>query len=220
MNLTAHVPISSVQLVLRLILTLVYQTNAMNKTIKLVLISCLSLIFASAQETQHLELFVEGESKWETGGDANWFYENGELTGDATTGDGFVMTIMPYADFVLELEFYPDKQVNSGVFIRCRENELSSTDCYELNIWDDHPNQEFRTGAVVSRTKPLQRVQTIGKWKSYKIRSNKVSLKAWINDVLVVDLEDDSLSQGFIALQTANKGRIRFRNIRIYLLEN
>ena len=220
MNLIAHVPIRSDQLVLRFILTLVYQTIAMNKKTKLVLILCLSLIFASAQETQHLELFVEGESKWETGGDANWFFENGELIGDAATGDGFVMTKKPYTDFVLELEFRPDKQVNSGVFIRCGKNELSATNCYEINIWDNHPNQEFRTGAVVSRTKPLQRVQTIGKWNSYKIRSHKGSLKAWINDVMVVDLKDDSLREGFIALQTAEKGRIKFRNIRIHLLEN
>ena len=189
---------------------------------KLVLISCCSLIFfvARAQETAQFELFVEGGNEWVTGGDANWFFENGDLIGDAVKGDGFVMTKKPYSDFVLELEFYPDKQVNSGVFVRCKEKELSATECYEINIWDNHPNQAFRTGAVVSRAEPLQLVQTIDKWNSYRIRFHKGRLKAWINNVLVVDLEDTSLNEGFIALQTAENGRIRFRNVRIHLLEN
>ena len=85
------------------------------------------------------------------------------FTSRVTDKMGFVMTERPYIDLELELEFWPESTVNFGVFIRCKEQEISFTDCCELNIWDLHPQQENRTGAVVSRATPLTQVKTIGR---------------------------------------------------------
>ena len=171
-----------------------------------------------AQNTEQKKLFIQNSSDWITGGDAQWTFNGEILTGNASNGGGFVMTRGSYKYFLLELEFKPDQKVNSGVFIRCANVELSATDCYEINIWDDHPNQAARTGAIVSRSEPLDIVNTADKWNTYKILSNQDGIKAWINDVQVADLKDQSLKKGFIALQAAGDGSIEFKNVIVQIL--
>jgi 3-keto-disaccharide hydrolase len=160
-------------------------------------------------------LFEENGNNWFADGDATWEFENGELVGTVKDGAGFVMTEMEYTDFVLELEFKPDSTINSGVFIRCKNKELSNVDCYEINVWDLHPNQESRTGAVVSRTTPMAHVETLNKWNTYKIRNKEDHLQVWIDGVLTADLLNTDLISGPIALQAAESGEIRFRNVKI-----
>jgi len=63
-----------------------------------------------------------------------------ELIVSTNGGSGFIMTKDVYKDFILELEFHLDKTINSGVFICCKNYELSHDDCYEINIWDENPN--------------------------------------------------------------------------------
>lgn len=137
------------------------------------------------------------------------------MVGAVKEGAGFVMTEKEYTDFVLELEFKPDSTINSGVFIRCKNKELSFTDCYEINIWDLHPNQDNRTGAVVSRTTPMTYVETLDKWNTYKISIKENHLQAWVNGVLTIDLVNAELIKGFIALQAAESGEVRFRNVNL-----
>jgi hypothetical protein len=165
----------------------------------------------SAQET----LFQENGTNWIAEGEAEWRFENKELIGSLSEGAGFVMTKTSYDDFILELEFYPDSMINSGIFIRCTNRELSFEDCYEINIWDLHPKQENRTGAVVSRFSPLEKIETLNQWNTYKIKNQKDHLQAWINGVLVIDLKDQDLKSGPIALQAAENGEIKFRNVRV-----
>lgn len=165
-------------------------------------------------------IFQENGTNWTVEGDADWRFEKNELIGSLSEGAGFVMTETAYDDFVLELEFHPDSTINSGVFIRCKQRQLSYEDCYEINIWDLHPKQENRTGAVVSRFSPLEKLETLNKWNTYKIRNEKDRLQAWINGVLVVDLKDQDLKSGPIALQAAEKGVIKFRNVKVKSLPN
>lgn len=164
-------------------------------------------------------LFGENANDWFSEGDAEWKFINGELIGSLQSGSGFVMTKKSYSDFVLELEFKPDSAINSGIFIRCKENVISNTDCYEINIWDLHPDQKSRTGAVVTRSSPLAHVETLDMWNSYKIRNEKDHLQVWIDDVLVVDLKDQDLQSGPIALQAAESGQIMFRNVLVTPIE-
>ncbi len=166
-----------------------------------------------------VNLFQKNGDDYKTEGEAEWRFENDELIGSLSEGAGFVMTKASYSDFMLELEFKPDSTINSGVFIRCQKRELSFEDCYEINIWDLHPKQEFRTGAVVSRFSPLKKIKTLNKWNRYRIKNEKDHLQAWINDILVVDLRDADLKNGPIALQAAEKGEIKFRNVKITKLE-
>ena len=160
--------------------------------------------------------FGETVGDWKSYGEADWDFSNNELIGKITDGAGFVMLQQSYKDFTLEVEFKPDSTINSGVFIRCKnENDINPTDCYELNIWDLHPDQDSRTGAIVTKAKPLAYVETIDKWNTYKITADKAFIKVWINDVLTADVRNDELSDGYIGLQAKGTGEIRFRNLKI-----
>lgn len=103
-------------------------------------------------------------------GDAEWQYSDEILTADVDNGKGFIITDKSYDNFVLELDFKPDSSINSGIFIRCSKKEISPFDCYEVNIWDMHPNQKHRTGAVVEKTTPLEYIETIDRWNHLKIK--------------------------------------------------
>ena len=172
------------------------------------------LLFACASQQDQV-LFNNGGQGWLSSGESEWRFVGGELVGHAEESSGFVMTEEQFDDFTLELEFFPDKKINSGVFTRCSDIALSAEDCYEFNIWDEHPNQASRTGAVVSRTTPINKVSTIDQWNTYKIRCEKDKIRAWINGTLVVDLQNEDLVIGHIGLQASGKGTIRFRNVRI-----
>jgi hypothetical protein len=164
-------------------------------------------------------IFQENSKDWNAYGDANWNFLNDELTGAIINGAGFVMTKQTYTDFILELEFKPDSTINSGVFIRCKKEDINPTDCYELNIWDLHPDQVNRTGAIVTNTAPLAFVETINKWNIYKIKAKKNRIQVWINDILTADVKDNSLSEGYIGLQAKGTGEITFRKVKIESLE-
>ncbi len=182
------------------------------RTLSLLLFISICFLGCGEQGRSTETIFTENDSGWMEFGEAEWTFENNEIVGSVDNGSGFVMTKKMYKDFILEVEFQPDSTVNSGIFVRCKKRELSHTDCYEMNIWDLHPNQEFRTGAVVSRSLPLARVNTLNKWNSYKIKCEANRLQVWINDILTVDIEDSDLIEGYIALQAAETGQIRFKN--------
>jgi len=181
----------------------------------LVLLSITMLLFSCNEKDKVEILFQENGSDWFSEGDADWKFINNELVGSLEEGAGFVMTKNTYRDFVLELEFKPDSAINSGVFVRCKNKELSNIDCYEINIWDLHPDQTNRTGAVVTRAKPLEIVETLYKWNNYKIKNQSNHLEVWINGVKTADITDNDLVEGPIALQAAESGSISFRNIKI-----
>lgn len=188
----------------------------MKYSIKCTLFAVVATFFFSCENRK--PLFEPDSDSWLQKGDAKWEFANGEIYGSLLKGTGFIMTKDTYKDFELELEFYPDETINSGVFVRCKNYELSYEDCYEINIWDYHPDQPNRTGAIVSRTTPLERVETIGKWNTYKIRAEGNHIQAWINGTLVADLENEDLNEGYIGLQAAEIGMVRFRNVNISIL--
>jgi hypothetical protein len=189
----------------------------MKKVVGLISVLILLILVSSCfEKTPSMEvLFQESATDWFSDGDAEWKFVNGELIGSLESGAGFVMTKKSYSNFILELEFNPDSTINSGIFIRCKNKELSFEDCYEVNIWDLHPKQENRTGAIVSRSSPLKKVNTLNKWNTYKIINNKDHLQVWINDVMTIDLKDKDRIEGPIALQAAESGKILFRNVRL-----
>ena len=161
-------------------------------------------------------LFQENSDNWEKFGNAQWSFTEGILTGKVEDGAGFIMTKQVYQDFELTLEFKPDSTINSGVFIRCSKKELSATECHEINIWDLHPNQDFRTGAIVTKAIPLSHVETLNKWNTYMIKAEKDSIQVWINDILTATIQYQNPTKGFIGLQAAGTGEISFRNIKLY----
>jgi len=175
----------------------------------------LVVLFLISSCNSSQRLFLENSKTWEAHGEAIWNFSNNELIGKITDGAGFVMTMQTYQDFTLELECKPDSTINSSVFIRCKNKDISAIDCYELNIWDLHPDQDNRTGAIVTKTKPLAFVETINKWNTYKIKVEKNHIQVWINNTSTADTKDKGLSNGYIGLQAKGTGVIKFRNIKI-----
>ena len=166
-----------------------------------------------------IALFTEGADDWSTEGNADWTFEDGVIVGKLDTGQGFLVTKEKHKDFELTLEFNPDSTINSGIFSRCQKKELNPETSLEFNIWDLHPNQDFRTGAVVTRAKPLAYVETLNKWNTYRIRCQGDHIESWINDTKVADLQDGSLAAGYITLQAAGSGTIKFRKVMLQELE-
>ena len=153
---------------------------------------------------------------WQAVGGARWSVEQGEIVGEGP-GDGYLASDGVYGDFHLTLEFWVDATTNSGVFIRCQERSNIHTDtCYELNIWDDHPRQEARTGAIVFKAMPpLAQVQTVGKWNTLEVLARGESLRVTMNGVVTATLDDALPAPGFIALQHFAEGNVRFRHIQL-----
>jgi len=188
------------------------------KTIRFHLVAILVLVLNISCLNSKV-LFQENSKDWFIKGDANWNFSNNELIGKIKNGAGFIMTQQTYKDFILELEFKPDSTINSGIFIRCKNSNINPTDCYEVNIWDLHPNQDYRTGAIVMKSIPLALVQTIDTWNTYKIKNETDHIQVWVNGILTADIRDTVLTEGYIGLQATGTGEIRFRNVKIKTLK-
>jgi hypothetical protein len=150
---------------------------------------------------------------WRQVEDANWQLADGAVAADS--GSGFLVTAASYANFDLDLEFWVTPDANSGVFIRCANpSEIGATTCYEVNIFDQRPDPQYRTGGIVGVAEPKVMLETGDKWNRYEISAHGSHLVVKLNGQTTVDTNDDTLTAGPIALQYG-AGRVMFRNVRI-----
>lgn len=156
---------------------------------------------------------------WRAEGGASWQVEAGTIVGSGG-GDGFLLHDGSYGDFRLEAEFLVDAETNSGIFIRCQNPANIHPDtCYELNIWDAHPRQEARTGAIVFRAMPpLAHVDTVGRWSTLDVTARGREILVRVNGVTTATLADADPTAGFIALQRWGEGEVRFRRVALEAL--
>ncbi len=166
-------------------------------------------------ETEWVTLFDGMDlSHFNLVGEAEW-----NIIDDYVEADGYLSSYLltkdSYSDFHLKVEFWPSPDANSGVYIRCQDpDEITPETGYEINIYDQNTNPEYRTGAIVRFTPPLASIEAGGQWNTYEITADGSHIVARLNGTLVADLEDESYSSGPIALQN-NGGLIRFRNVQI-----
>lgn len=156
-----------------------------------------------------------------TTADSQWTIDDGILTPARAEDRSYVVTKKRYGNLDIALEFKPDAATNSGVFARCEDAEaITAQTCYEFNIWDAHPNQESRTGAIVTISPPVAMVETEDKWNTMRIHLAGTRLQVWVNDTLTNDIENSELSEGHVAFQYGGAdGMVVFRNIRIRELD-
>ena len=183
---------------------------------------CLSFRFAIAiaicsAPALHLSADSSAKINWLPVGEVDWQFSGEEISAATTGAEGYLTSEEAFSDFSMTLEFRPDTSVNSGVFLRCQERAtITPINCFEINIWDAHPNQAFRTGAIVTRAfPPLAKIETAGKWNQYEIHAIGNKISVFLNGIKTAELEDQSLSTGFIALQCANAGKVEFRNVSV-----
>ncbi len=156
---------------------------------------------------------------WSQVGDVEWRVDG--TTAEAGPYDkiGFLVSSKPFADFRLSVEFWIEDDTNSGVFIRCPDAvSIGAVKCYEVNIWDNHPNQDSRTGSIVGLAKPVARVDTVGNWSLMEIEAIGENIVVTVNGVETARLRNDRSAAGFIAVQYGKGGLLRFRNISIEAL--
>ena len=148
-----------------------------------------------------------------------WKYEDGEVLAGPSRQTSFLVSPVTYGDFHLSVEFRVDDDTNSGVFIRCAPiaavDDANPNACYEINIWDNHPNPDFRTGSIVTLQTALADVTTLRRWNRYDIVARGARIDVTLNGVTVASLDDSRSLAGRVALQYAGNGRMRFRNLEI-----
>ena len=148
-------------------------------TLVLLLLPCTAL-------AQQLQPLFNGENLqgWQVQGEIEWLVQDRALVASGN-GDGFLLTDEAYGDFYLKVEFWVDATTNSGIFIRCKDRQrIHPETCYELNIWDEHPQQEARTGSIVFKhMPPLAHVSTVGRWNTYEVWAKDSALEVKVNGI-------------------------------------
>lgn len=162
-------------------------------------------------------------------GDANWRLEDGVVVADK--GNGFLVTKETYTDFQIRAEFWVGPDANSGIFIRCSDPaKLTGSNCYEVNIWDERPEKDYATGAIVGVAKVNPMPTSVGKWNVYEITAKGGTFTVTLNGQKTVDgAKDAKLASGRIGLQHGlgnkdangvvnDKGVVKFRKFEIKAL--
>ncbi|MEH6588700.1 MAG: DUF1080 domain-containing protein [Halioglobus sp.] len=180
------------------------------------------VVFSAALSADMTSVF-DGRSLagWHVSGDAQWSVDNGEIV-SAGAGDGYLYSDAIFGDFELRAEFWVDATTNSGIYIRCQDiDNIHPDTCFELNIWDQHPKQEARTGSIVFKVMPpLAQVETIGRWNTYEVTARGSSLVVKVNGTLTATMDDADPAAGFIALQHWATGTVKFRKVQLRPLAN
>jgi hypothetical protein len=193
------------------------------------------------------ELLRDSKSGWTPLFDGEslegWSRLNGTATYEALDGriigtsvsdspNSFFATDREFSDFILELEFLVDRDMNSGVQIRShslvdyRDGRVHG---YQVEI---DPSDRKWTGGLYDESRrgwlfPLDGHPTAqaafrqDEWNHFRIEAVGDHIRTWVNGVLVTDLIDPLTPRGFIALQVhsvsdENVGLgVQWRGIRI-----
>jgi hypothetical protein len=154
---------------------------------------------------------------WTEVGKANWAMKDGVLTVDKLDGKdlSYLVSKNSYKDFQIKAEFWADDDVNSGIFIRCKDpTKIDAKLCYEVNIFDKRPDPSYGTGAIVDVAKVDPMPKAGGKWNTYEVTAQGAHLVVVLNGQKTADVQDTRLSEGPFALQYGS-GVLKWRKVQI-----
>jgi hypothetical protein len=166
------------------------------------------------------------------GGRADYRVEDGCIVGASrpNQANSFLCTDAEYGDFILELDFKADPEVNSGVQIRSESSpdyQNGRVHGYQVEIdtssraWTAGIYDEGRRGwlAPMDKNPAAQAAFKPNDWNHFRIEAVGDHMQTWLNGVPAADLHDSMTPRGFIALQVHTVGarkdelHIRFKNI-------
>jgi len=161
-----------------------------------------------------LSLF-DGETLygWTPEGPAEWKVANGAIVCEAAEG-GWLRSNMPFADYVLRLEYRQAADGNSGVFLRAAASGQPHVTGYELQIFDGHP--QFPTGSLVNHLavkKPLRPAP--GRWHVYEVTHVGEAFTVKLDGKKVLAGRDSKSRAGYFGLQHNPGKKIEFRQIAV-----
>jgi hypothetical protein len=160
----------------------------------------------------------KGLESFDRVGNSNWRVEDGAIVADRNPDKtpSYLVTRTSYTNFVVRAEFWASNDANSGVFTRCKDpKNIGDETCYEANIFDQRPDPSYATGAIVKVapvTKDFERAG--GKWNTMEVTMHGSHLVVVLNGKTTVDVQNDKLSSGPIALQHGT-GTIKFRKVEV-----
>ena len=168
------------------------------------------------------------------GGSAEYVVHDDTIVGETRPNqpNTFLCTEQEYADFVLELEFKIDRQLNSGIQIRSwsdSDDDDSRVRGYQVEIdpsdraWSAGIYEEGRRGWLhpLNNNDYAQRALDPDAWNRLRIVARGGVIRTYLNDVPAAVLLDSAVRSGFIGLQVHGVGdrteplRIRWRDIRL-----
>lgn len=208
------------------------------KRLLIILLPALAMLASCASKTQRL---FDGRTLngWtQRGGKASYTVEDGCIVGATRPNqpNSFLCTVENFGDFVLEIDFLPDPEMNSGVQIRSQslpEYRDGVVHGYQVEVdttpraWTGGIYDESRRGwlAPLDKNPVAQKAFRHGQWNHFRIEAKGSRIRTWLNGVPAAELEDSMTPKGFIALQVHGVGpredpiRIRFRNIVLTRLD-
>jgi hypothetical protein len=163
---------------------------------------------------------------WTINGTEKWYVDSSRQLVCESGPDkqyGYLSTQKKYKNFVLTLQFKQEANGNSGVFFR------SSIEGVKINGWQvEVAPLNSHTGGIyesygrgwLKQPNPLHEKYLLeGQWNTMKIKVAGDSVTTWLNDHMMVDLQDEKIGkgEGFIALQIHDGGgiKVRWKNIKI-----
>lgn len=168
-------------------------------------------------------------------GTAEYQVNDGIITGISkiNTPNTFLATEKSFGDFILELEFKVDPDLNSG--IQFRSNSLAEFNNgrvhgyqYEIDpsarAWSGGLYDEARRGWLypLDKNPAAKSAFKPGEWNKVRIEAIGNHIRTWLNDVACANILDNTTASGFIALQVHSIGNseqegktIQWKNIRI-----
>jgi hypothetical protein len=155
-----------------------------------------------------------GEHGWIPWGGANWHRADGVLTADQ--GDGVLLSPGTYANLELRVDFWTERDTNSGIFIRCTDRKnVTPTNCYEANLFDSRPFADYATGSIVTVARPAGPMFASGRWSHIEVRADGRHLVVTLNGEPAVDTQVDRVAAGAIGIQYRSGGPVKFRRVEI-----
>jgi hypothetical protein len=185
-------------------------------------------VLAAQTEDGYTSLFdgrtLEGWSVRE-GPESAFYVENGDIV--VHSGSGFptwLRSAKQYENFDFRAEFFVKGWIDSGLFLHAPEHGRNTETgmCMKIFFKQDEKPLAESMGAIFPLLPPLKvNVRNAGEWNSLRVVMDWPSLRIWVNDELVQNLNVESvpelkyrLRRGYLGLESLSYP-IRFRNLRI-----
>ena len=170
-----------------------------------------------ARSTGRWRTLLDGRSLqgWSRLGGANWVLKGGAAQAD-NGAMGFLVSDEDFANVQIRAEFWVSEDANSGIFIRCTDPaEITTTNAYEVNIFDTRPDPTYATGAIVGVAKVAVIPKTGGRWNVMEVEARGDRFTVSVNGVRTVDnVQDSAHARGRITLQYG-AGVVKFRKVQV-----
>jgi hypothetical protein len=152
---------------------------------------------------------------WTRLGYAAWTIRDGILACDSGP-ISYLVSDEDFGDVQIRIEFWVSDNANSGIFIRCTNPaEVTVNNAYEVNIFEQRPDQAYATGAIVGVAKVVDRPRTGGRWNVMDIMAKGDRFTVTINGQRTVDnVRDAAHARGRITLQYG-AGVVKFRKVEV-----